>query len=108
VFDAFSVFTQSVRVRIGGATAEFKPDRRGVASATNGTWQVTNAGRFGVVYGGMMEFETVLTGPSWLEELQKIGLTPATGAEQKVSIPIVVQVGNAQHKATAELVCRVR
>ena len=110
VFDAFSVFTQSVRVRIGQTSVEFKPDRRGVATAPNGSWTVTNAGRFGVVYGGMMEFEVVLTGSAWLAELQKLGLTQANSnpAEQKLSTPVVLHVGNAQHTAKAELSCRAR
>jgi len=110
VFDAFSVFTQSVRVRIGQTSVEFKPDRRGVATAPNGSWTVTNAGRFGVVYGGMMEFEVVVTGSAWLAELQKLGLTQANSnpAEQKVSTPVVLHVGNAQHTAKAELLCRAR
>jgi hypothetical protein len=107
VFDAFSVFTQTVRVRIGETSVEFKPDRRGTATAAGGSWQVTNAGRFGVVYGGMMEFETVLTGTAWLAELQKLGLNQGA-AEQKLSLPLAVQVGNAQHNAKAEITCRAR
>lgn len=108
VFDAFSVFTQPIRVQIGATTVLFKPDRRGEATAGGGTWRVKNASQFGVVYGGMMEFEADLKGNDWAAELQKLGLTNGGSLASTVSVPLTLQVGNARHTATAQITCRAK
>jgi len=82
-----------------------KSDRRGQASApgaTGGTWRAKNASQFGVVYGGMMEFEATLTGGGWLEQLRKLGLT--SGGAAKFS----VKVGDARHTGSAQLAVRTK
>jgi hypothetical protein len=101
VFQAFSVFTQPVQLQIGDATVSFKPDRKGLAASGANSWVVKNAGQFGVVYGGTMEFEATLNGADWLRTLTKAGLTPRSPAE--LSVPIILQVGNAKHTGTARL-----
>ena len=101
VFQAFSVFTQPVQVRIGEASASFKPDRKGVATAGGNSWTVRNAGQFGVVYGGLMEFEATLNGAEWLGALTKLGLK--AGGAPELSVPVTLQVGNAKHVGTARL-----
>ena len=68
VFNAFSVFTQAIQVQLGEKFVYFKPDRLGVATTTNGTYRVLNSGKYGVVYGGMMEFEAVVKRADWLDE----------------------------------------
>ena len=108
VFDAFSVFTQTVRVQIGGTSILFKPDRRGNAEAAGGTWRVANATQFGVVYGGMMQFEVMLSGADWLAELQKLGLADGRGVPTNLSASVTLQVGNAKHTATAQIACRAK
>jgi len=102
------VFTQTIRVQIGGTSVVFKPDRRGTATATGGAWRVKNASQFGVVYGGMMEFEADLKGNDWATELQKLGLTSVGTAAPTLSVPVTLQVGNARHTATAQIVCRAK
>lgn len=103
VFEAFSVFTQPVRLQLGGTSAVFKPDRRGLASATGaagGTWQAKNASQFGVVYGGMMEFDATLSGAAWLQELEKLGLKNGGTAT------FTIEVGNAKHVGSVQLTAR--
>lgn len=107
VFEAFSVFVETVRVQLGATTVSFKPDRRGVASAAEGSFRAKNANDFGVVYGGLMEFEMTLTGEDWLRELRKSGWQ-AGGASRPVTIPLILQVGRAQHKASARIVTPLR
>jgi hypothetical protein len=107
VFDAFSVFTQPIKVRIGGASVTFKPDRKGQASVSGNRWQVRNASQFGVVYGGLMEFEMELSGADWAAELPKLGLAPGAAA-QTLSVPVTLQVGVAHHSATVEFNCRTK
>lgn len=108
VFDAFSVFTQTIKLQMGGASITFKPDRRGEASAAGGRWQVKNANQFGVIYGGAMEFEAELDGAQWAEELQKLGMSRLGGVTQSVTVPVVLQVGVAQHSAQAQVTCQIK
>jgi FtsP/CotA-like multicopper oxidase with cupredoxin domain len=107
VFHAFSVFTQTIQVQVGGKTLSFKPDRRGVATAPGGEWRVKNASQFGVVYGGVMEFELTLTGEDWLSEMTRLG-AHRSEREGSVSVPITVHVGAAKHTTTAEMRWRAR
>lgn len=108
VFDAFSVFTQPIKVQIGGASISFKPDRKGQAGVAGNRWQVKNASQFGVVYGGVMEFEMELNGTDWAGELQKLGLTATSPSAQALNVPVIMHVGNAQHSATAQVACRAK
>ena len=106
VFEAFSVFNQPVTFEMLGRTVPFKPDRRGQARAAGGEFQIKNASQYGVIYGGLMEFELTLQGKEWREGLEKIGLTSA-GA-QRLSAPVTMQVGAASHHGTAEVQCLYR
>lgn len=108
IFDAFSVFTQTVSLQLGSASIAFKPNRKGEATANGGRWQVRNANQFGVVYGGTLEFEAELEGAQWIEQLQKSGLNLQGGADQSVSVPMSLQVGVAQHKTSVSVVCRLK
>ncbi|MFM1768481.1 MAG: hypothetical protein RJA22_1010 [Verrucomicrobiota bacterium] len=100
VFEAFSVFTQPVELQLGETKVSFRPDRRNqatVAGPAGGTWRVRNASQFGVVYGGMMEFEAVLTGSAWLEQLQRLNLTRGGPAR------FTLKVGDARHTGSIAL-----
>jgi hypothetical protein len=103
VFEAFSVFTQPVTLQLFGGTANFQPNRRGVAKAGNNELQIKNASQFGVVYGGQMEFELTLQGKEWREALMKQGGPNPRPAN--VTAPLTLQVGNASHAATARVEC---
>lgn len=71
VFQAFSVFTDPITIRIGNKEASFKLDRRGTASNEHGTFRALNSSNFGVVYGGLMEFDLTLTSKEWQAEASK-------------------------------------
>ena len=107
VFQAFSVFTQPVQIQLGGQLISFKPDRRGVASAEGGTFRVKNASQYGVVYGGLMEFEVTLSGAGWLKELQRAGAGSGT-AGREILVPMEMRVGTAKHQATASVLTNRR
>ena len=104
VFDAFSVFTQVNQIQIGKTSVQFKPDRKGAAKTETVTFQATNAGQFGVVYGGLMEFELTLRGTDWLSELRTLGLKDDSAAGSALGVPITLRVGAATHAGTAQLV----
>jgi hypothetical protein len=108
VFDAFTVFNQSVRLQMGGKSLVFNPDAKGFASTDDGTLQIKNAGSYGVVYGGSMEFEAVLRGPAWLTELKKLGIpsTATPTALQESAVTVKMEIGSAQHTATAQMASR--
>jgi hypothetical protein len=102
VFQAFSVFTQPVRIQLGETAVNFKPDRRGIATAAGGSFRVTNASEHGVVYGGLMEFEATLRGTEWLTELKKLGLEGDSARKERV-VSLTVEIGRARHTATASI-----
>ncbi len=93
VFDAFSIFNQTVALKIGGKTIAFQPDRSGLATAKGSTFRVRNVNPYGVIYGGSLEFEIVLKGDGWQGELKQLS--------GKTSLPVTLQLGEARHSATA-------
>jgi FtsP/CotA-like multicopper oxidase with cupredoxin domain len=93
VFDAFSVFMTPVTFRIGEKNFTFTLGRKGEATNADGSFQVKNASEFGVIYGGVMEFEATLAG----EEAKKLGLDSAA------TLPITMHVRSAQHSAEVHL-----
>jgi hypothetical protein len=103
VFQAFSVFTQPVRIQLGETAVNFKPDRHGVADVPGGSFRVTNASQQGVVYGGLMEFEATLKGAEWLAELKKLGLGSDAARKERV-VTLTIDIGRARHTATAPIV----
>ncbi len=82
VFEGFAVFNEPVRVRVGGRSFEFHPDRAGVARADGATWRARNGGESGVILSGLMEFELTLPAD-----------VPAGGDE----LELVVEIARARH-----------
>ncbi|HWN97074.1 MAG TPA: multicopper oxidase domain-containing protein [Methylomirabilota bacterium] len=103
VFEAFSVFNQPVTFQLLGRTVPFAPNRRGQGTAPGGEYKIRNASQFGVVYGGLLEFELTLQGQEWREALMKAGLTGRTA--RSLTVPMKVQIGTASHEGIAEVQC---
>jgi hypothetical protein len=103
VFQAFSVFTQPIQVRFGDKSVSLKPDRKGFAQADGVTCRVKNASAFGVVYGGVMEFELELSGNAWLAELRRHQQNPAATGPADIEVPVELKVGDARHITTARI-----
>ncbi len=95
VFDAFSVFNQAVSLELGGKTLSFQPDRSGFASTEECTLQIRNVNRYGIVHGGLLEFEITLKGKDWQSQI-----TPLKPGRP---LPLKLQIGEARHTATAIL-----
>lgn len=87
VFDAFSIFNQPVSVEVAGKTVAFQPDRTGVAMNEGSSLRVRNVNPYGIVYGGLLEFEMALP-----------GLDPAK-LKVSDSLQVTLQVGAARHVA---------
>ena len=93
VFEAFSVFSQSVTIRMGDKTESFRPSLNGTATAENGsTFRVRNMTPAGVVYGGLLQFEITLAGGAWQEEVKKLNL--------KETVSLNLNIGTAAHSVT--------
>jgi hypothetical protein len=103
VSDAFSVFTAPVQVKLGAKLVKLQPAMNGTAHADGTTLTITNSGRYGVVYGGLMEFRVTLEGADWLEEARKSAQLAKATANEKVRIPIELTVGSARHEAELQL-----
>jgi hypothetical protein len=94
VYEAFSVFGQPIRIQLGQKIATLTPNERGVANSKDATFRVLSEHKYGVVYGGLLEFEMILRGPDWLAEIKK-----ATGAQSNSSQTALLDlsVGNVRH-----------
>ena len=90
VYEAFSVSVDPVRLQLGGKNVSLKLDRRAAATTPEDSFRAKNASDFGVVYGGMLEFEATLTGEAWLRELTKLGLK--TGAARPREITVTTDI----------------
>lgn len=94
-FEGFSIFNQPFRVRLGTASAEFRPTASGEATAAGGKLRITNATEFGVINGGLLKFELTLTGPEWLAEVKK--LNPSADAT------VALDIGKSHHTVGARI-----
>jgi len=105
VFQAFSVFTQPITLKVGQKSITLQADRRGVAQVAGGAFKARNVSQYGVVYGGLMEFALTVNGADWLAELKRLGpLANGTSLE----VPLSLGVGQAQHAATARVTVRMK
>lgn len=102
VYEAFSVFAQPIRIQLGDKSATFTPGRQGVAESKEVSFRVLSEHNYGVVYGGLMEFQIVLRGADWLGELKKLASAKPSAFEQ-VSAPFELEIGEVRHSATLSL-----
>lgn len=100
VYEGFAIFNEPVRLQIGGRTAEFQPNAQGLAKDLRTQFRVKNANEFGVVSGGLLEFEIALNGADWINDLPKPGATAA--------VPITLEVGTTRHTTTARITRRMQ
>jgi manganese oxidase len=98
---AFSVFISPVAIKVGNKRFNFKMDRRGSATTAEGKFTARNSSQYGVVYGGLMQFEASLSAPELAGELRKLSAGPD---EAKMILPLTIQIGRAEHTATARVV----
>lgn len=89
VSDANAVFRQDFQAQIGGQTLSFTLDRTGRCIRPEGSLRVINANNYGVVYGGILEFELLLKADAWL---------PANGVGHE--LPMTLSVVGVEHRAT--------
>jgi manganese oxidase len=103
VYDGFAVFNEPIRLQLGERTAEFHPNAQGIAKDARTMLRVKNANEFGVVHGGLLEFEIALNGADWVGDAAKLG---AANAPQEVTV--VLEVGKVRHMTTAKFVRRTQ
>lgn len=103
VFEAFSIFVHQLEFHLGKTSVAFRPAANGRAVADTGSLRITNGGKFGVVYGGLMEFEATLRGQAWLDALKELGAVQSKGLLPETSVPLRVKVGSAEHAASIRI-----
>jgi hypothetical protein len=116
VFDGFAAFNESVRIQVGDRRLEFQPDKHVMAQTQQATFRVKNANEFGVVRGGLMEFELVLRGEGWLAApTATTNMTTTTtksghgesdrasGSLRARGVTLSLDVARAHHVATATI-----
>jgi hypothetical protein len=97
VYEAFSVFGQPIRIQLGRKAITFNPNQKGVANLKDASFRVLSEQNYGVVYGGLLDFEITLRGSDWFAEIKNAvdSKSPADAV-----IPFDLTVGNAKHSAT--------
>lgn len=83
VFEAISLYTQTISVRIGDRTHNLQTQRDGVGTAKGCTFRARNVNPLGIIYGGVMEFELTMDDVGALEDRAELHL----------------QIGDAAHVA---------
>lgn len=92
VFGGFAVFNETLRFELGDRTLDFHPDNSGRASLPGASLRVTNANEFGVINGGLLEFELTLQP------------TPQTRAAVAAgTIAIAAEIARGRHATMAPL-----
>jgi hypothetical protein len=102
VYEAFSVFGQPIRIQLGKKSVAFTPDQKGVADSKDASFRMLSENNYGVVYGGLMDFEIILRGPDWLAEIKK-ATGPASKSSPQISIPFDLSIGDVRHTAALPL-----
>jgi hypothetical protein len=102
VYEAFSVFGQPIGIQVGKKSATLTPDERGVANSKDATFRVLSEHKYGVVYGGLLDFEISLRGPDWLGEIKRAA-GAQSGSSGPILVPIGVMVGNVRHSTAIPL-----
>jgi hypothetical protein len=103
VYEAFSAYRETVRIRIGNKTMSFQPDTRGNFRGPEIAFRAANANAFGVINGGRMEFEATLQGAGWLTELERLGVRADVSRGSTADIPVEIEIGRARHTAVARV-----
>lgn len=106
VFDGLAVYNEPVRIQLGGRIITFHPDRRGIAKEPRASFRAKNVNEFGVIRGGLLEFELVLSGADWLGESAGSPAASLPGATR--DLPLTIDIGTAHHMTTARITRRVQ
>ena len=96
---AFRASSQLARVEVGESTAQFQLDENARAANAEGTFQASNADRFGFVYGEQMQFVVRLKGASLQEALKKAGALRHGTIDSTQSVPVKITIGDVAHSA---------
>jgi len=101
--EVFSVAEGSVTVQVGQKIFAFVLDASGGATRTGNSFQVRNADRSGVVRGGLMEFESTLSGRELKQELQIAGAPQTAAGAPPRLVPIAMSVDSVAHSANVQI-----
>ena len=105
VYDGFAVFNNPIRFHFGRRSFEFQPNQQGIAKDGRMLFRAKNVNEFGLIEGGLLEFELALNGADWLAELGAGGGANSAAPQE---ITLGLEVGRAHHTATAKFVRRTQ
>jgi hypothetical protein len=100
--EAFSVADIPVSINVARKTFSFHLDDRGAGTQSVSSFHVRNAGRFGLIRGGLVEFDAALAVPELMESLPQ---PPIEERKSKnVFLPITVRLDSIQYECSAALI----
>ena len=119
MFDGFATFNEPIRVQVGNRSLELLAQKNGVAKSPSARLRVKNADEYGIVRGGVMEFELVLNGADWTHEVESpadstqaaaSGGNPATTAPRSAepTLTLALEVARGRHVASHAIVQRTQ
>ncbi len=100
VYEGFAVFNEPIRLHVGDRTVEFQPNQQGVAKDLRTLFRVKNVSEFGVVHGGLLEFEIALNGADWVNDAIK------PGAPSEVTLAL--EIARTRHTAHVKIERRLQ
>jgi hypothetical protein len=92
--EAFSMANIPVSIEIAGQEIRFDLDEKGQAIRGSNSFQVRNAGRFGLVHGGFMQFEAAISSKAVSETAGGMAITNARSSS--LSIPLVMHLDSVK------------
>jgi hypothetical protein len=119
VFDGFATFNEPIRVQVGNRTLELLAQKNGVAKTPSARLRVKNADEYGIVRGGVMEFELVLNGADWTREINAPADSPRAPASSETlattaprsaepTLTLALEVARGRHVASRQIVRRTQ
>jgi hypothetical protein len=104
VYEGFAVFNEPIRLSFGQRTVEFQPNQQGIAKTPRTLFRARNANEYGVVHGGVLDFELALSGADWAADLPPG--PPGSPTAQSGEVTLTLEVGRVRHTATTRITRR--
>lgn len=92
--EAFSSANIPVSIDIAGQQIRFDLNEKGQATRGSDSFQVRNAGRFGLVHGGLLEFEATISGQALSGAVKSAAMADAQSSSS--SIPVSMRVDSVK------------
>ena len=92
-------------LQMGEASVSVKPGVDGKANGEGATFRVIKSSH-GIVSGGLLEFEAILTGTKWRDELKKLERGVGDSPQNEIPAALTITIGELRHSGEARFSVR--